>query len=76
MTLGFTDLAGYIEKYDEVWVTLNTQINICLVGVENPEEQIFIGKYLPCVPNAREHSVRHNRIDKIHELKSSEEANE
>lgn len=69
MKHSFEQLKSYIDSYEEVWVKLRTQMNICLTGVINNKEKIFAGKYMPCVPNARSHSVFYDRIIGVQELK-------
>jgi len=71
MKHSFETLTEYISSYDEVWVTLQTQTNICLTGVIDKEQKVFSGKYMPCVPNSRSHSVSYDRIIDVRELKES-----
>lgn len=63
--ISFSQLFDKVQTTDRVWVRLHDGLKLCLVAVENEEDQTFIAKFLPCASNARKYLIRYNEIKKL-----------
>jgi hypothetical protein len=69
MTESFDDICRALEESQqektEYWVELRTSMKICLVGIQDLTNQVFFGKYYPCVDTAKKHEVPYSKIESI-----------
>jgi hypothetical protein len=74
MDLSFQELTELAEKEKGVWVRLsNGDTRICLVGVKDPINKVFIAKFVPCAKNSRMYEIHYSDIKCLNKEKSQEE---
>ena len=58
----FEALAMFLSQEKELWVRLNTDVPICLIGTADAEKQVFKAKFLPCAKNSKVYEVPYAKI--------------
>ena len=67
----FEELSDLINKNKEVWVLLNDDLRICLIGIVG-QPQTFSAKFLPCAKNSAVYNIPYSKIKSLIEKHKEE----
>ena len=56
-----------------VWVRLKDNMQICLVGIKDPINKIFVAKFVPCAKNSRTYEIHYCDVKCVDKAKYQEE---
>lgn len=71
MDISFQDLVEMADKEKGIWVRLNNgDMRICLVGIKDPINKVFIAKFVPCAKNSRMYEIHYEDVKGLDKSKS------